>query len=480
MGEELPKPQIKGHTVVSRRRFLGLVARVATLACIPQVLTSSTSSVQLGESGFSREVLCPLGQNVLVIDFAPEKQSENFSQEQFPDNERLVKRALGDKYMTNEEIVRTYDIDLSPATNSKLQLFEKIQALYKENPMLAIVLAFKPHYFDHGKDVGETMTDIWKRYRLHGKPVLHPIQELLGNFRYDDDRLHNHGFFGSVDPEKVIETLKMYPSQEIVNFSWQFGDLGYFYVQRRRSVPSSLSWETTKMQQDGNSVYFSNFSNETLIPAVENGRLVVKNQNGEIIEEAGTPEKAAEIAYKRYEKTLPLEELANPQVQVVDGYTKDTAEKNLPTLFKVCQTFPERLFIAAAGNENDDMLNAREHLKEIWPENLILVAEGNSLDQEGDDKGKFFTRIYGADVYVDNDNWKIAHGSSFSTPLVSAIASMMKDKKHMNVRQIREAILNELSDQMAYHTPPVRFSGKDGTDIPGRLLSIEKVGKMME
>lgn len=111
-------------------------------------------------------------------------------------------------------------------------------------------------------------------------------------------------------------------------------------------------------------------------------------------------------------------------VTLNSAYLPPTVYRNLQGLFRICHAYPHRIFIAAAGNNGEDLRGALRQLEIEGerPSNLLLVAEEGENPQ-----GKPIPKngVYGADIYVDNSSFNAPEGSSFSAPIISAFAKKM-------------------------------------------------------
>jgi hypothetical protein len=118
-----------------------------------------------------------------------------------------------------------------------------------------------------------------------------------------------------------------------------------------------------------------------------------------------------------------------PGMMAIGAYTKDRVKENLPKLFALCNAIPEKIFIAAAGNFEDDLRGFTK------PDNLLTVAQWDG------DRKRPGDSVFGADIYVDNYALENGWGSSFSTPVISAVASVLADEG-LPAPQIKEKILS--------------------------------------
>jgi len=249
-----------------------------------------------------------------------------------------------------------------------------------------------------------------------GKPQLYPLQSLINPklVEFGRDKLDNSMLSISLEPEPIVKVLKNFPQQKVVNLSLQVGKMGFVY------------------------------------------------------EEKWLEPQAREISPGVYEEKTIVQTYETPQVKTQDAYTLENAQENLPKLFELCRSFPDKLFVAACGNTRDDIREARKLLASDWPNNLLLIGEWDDTfkyRQGNSDYGY----VYGADIYVDNQSLGLEHGSSFSTPVVGALASIMMNQG-LTVEETKEKILHSCdSKKFPEYSPKI----KGYTDQETQVLNLD-------
>lgn len=151
---------------------------------------------------------------------------------------------------------------------------------------------------------------------------------------------------------------------------------------------------------------------------------------------------------KMDEKELVLLAPEERGVTFTDGYYGEETENNVLELVKVANNHPEKMFVVAGGNpfyfngtKFPDIREARRKLTEekLWPDNLIVVGfKGKESGQEG--LGSF-----GADVYVSWEDLKklgFSQASSYATPVVSEIVSLLIARGYNTHQKVREALIS--------------------------------------
>lgn len=106
--------------------------------------------------------------------------------------------------------------------------------------------------------------------------------------------------------------------------------------------------------------------------------------------------------------------------RIESALSGDNAQNSMQEFAKVANAFPATLFVAAAGNNGEDLRRIQEEQSQPWPKNGLFVAEWGE-DQPADN-------ILGADLYVDSGSFGIQPGSSFATPVVAGLAASIMDE----------------------------------------------------
>lgn len=265
----------------------------------------------------------------------------------------------------------------------------------------------------HGKAVKSVFEETLKKAGYKTEVIINPLHNAfdLDNIEQVEDELGNEGFFFNIDHREIIEALRARSEQQVVNFSFQVGKVG-FWIKERIKIGKNLEepFDLPLPDEEGRELVYVGAKGGVRI---ENGKAIGISETGEPIAPM-TVSEYEEFRKKRFEEAQKVRELENPYVEIVGAYSGKDMRANLSKLFEICEAYPDKLFIVAAGNEGEDLSSIN-----LRPNNLLMVAEWNGQEQKPKDD------VYGADIYVDNEAWKIGRGSSFSTPVVSARASVL-------------------------------------------------------
>jgi len=327
--QEKPKPVQDRPQNPARRSFLKGLAGLAGLAAIGQI-PDTPRNIPAPEAENKEKVF---GEPKLtIVDVDPN----------IP-NERLVKQALGEKFILKDQLRAEFGEDYK-------NKWSEIGQKYPE----ALMYAFVEKYFTHGKDVSAVTEDIWKRIGLGNKKArLIPLQTILDqqSVKTIKDSEENPGVSVNFDPQKVIDILKDDPNQ-VVNMSFQVGNVDLYAVTHRQKELLGAPSEEMLLEDDEGNYYPGARS-----ISVENNQKVYLNEKGEKVAPV-----SPEDYQKRQEQERGVKETLTTSTKIEGAYSKDKAKENLPKLFEVCKAYPDKLFVAAAGNEGEDL---REALKQI-------------------------------------------------------------------------------------------------------------------
>jgi hypothetical protein len=162
-------------------------------------------------------------------------------------------------------------------------------------------------------------------------------------------------------------------------------------------------------------------------------------------------------------QNVKVVDIPKPSIEENEAYTKEKATENLPKLFKVCDAFPDKLFVVALGNNYNDIREARQQLAEHWPENLLIIGEWGDEYWNNAPRG----RCHGGDLYVELEPLGITTwGSSNATPVISAIASDLW-RQGLTIPQIKQRILS--------YCDPHEYTDQYGQTVKTVVLNKEKV-----
>lgn len=389
--EQPPQPTIpkKG---ITRRGFLklglGVVAgAAATIVAknIPFPLPDSPSQPQE-----TKEPLKTLSSNVVIIDFAPNEPREGISQTEFPNRELLASPNI-------PEDVKDYITD---------------------------------SFGSHGENVASAMRKTWERFGFTSTVNLHPVQNALDSQNIEvspeveiPPTGFGHKYFLTIDHTKLAEITRQYPDQKVVNLSLQLGKVGVARIEKEKTVGNYELPPGGYIDEDGILSVFGNAG----VSATESG-LKPMTPSGEVTEPINKSEYEA-LKKEKEESVTEITSLETPILRKIEAYSREEVEQNLPHLFELCKAFPDKLFVAAAGNEGEDLRGMQDR-----PANLLIVAEWNRWETKPEHD------VYGADIYVDNSALTLPHGSSFSTPAIAALGSIFTNQG-LSIEETRQRIL---------------------------------------
>lgn len=478
---ELREPQnIKESTQTFSRRLFLKAAVASTAAAAIELVADKVGIAQAQIPQEDKDVMPSLNNQrkdaakekelkkvnfpITQIDIAPSYPVGEFKQKDFISNEELVKKLL--------------------ANNPK-----------KDDPETQeVVDHFINRYFQHGEYVGNVMIERWEKegYRNGGIDII-PLQltfdersfNLLGN-----DSIGNPQFSMYISAQKLIDLLRDDPNL-IVNMSFQIGtvnakvtkyELGHtseqqdavdkqFYEQFPQDPNvRNLSY----VDKNGESLNFP----DTYLQNSDPDHHVYKDKQGNYINPM-TDLEAQDYSVKKENKKLQFEQTAlaalpkvvvpneTPDFVITGAYSKENAEQNLPELFKVCAAYPNKMFVVAAGNEGEDIRFAMEKLGYIKPKNLLIVGQWG---KDGfTDRNVPAWDTYGADIYVDNTQYDLKEGSSFSTPFISSYLSLLNEKG-LTIDEAKQRVISACETRT--------FTDKDGNEQTAKVFNPDLLGDL--
>jgi hypothetical protein len=246
-------------------------------------------------------------------------------------------------------------------------------------------------------------------------------------------------------PQTLIGLLKDYRNR-VINCSFQVGEIKLINEKLCVELPTVIQpffvYETNEQGEPVNTEFV--YINE------RPDHMVITSDNGQPIYDSGEP--LRRLTKEQYNNIITenIREAENQakiveghSIKVIGAYDRSLAEQNLPKLFEVCQSYPDKLFVVAAGNEEEDLGEALERLAGQRPDNLLIVGQWTEgLFYRG---GAPTYHVQGADIYVNNSSLGAPDGSSFSTPVISAWAEMLMRKglaMEDTVAKIRQSCTN--------------------------------------
>lgn len=449
-----PKPKPSG---ISRRNLLkagfALGIGAAVRSSVPKpVEFLARATVQAPKSSAvpteeTREVLKPIQENVVMIDFAPDSPDERIKQTEYPNNTVLMRAILQDDYVSPEQLNREFGLESLDVQT--LDNHNKLRQIPDKYPKAGLIYGFAFNFQNHGERVAETMTKAWQFVGATSKPSMIPAQKLIEidsvNFR--DDELGNNGVFFQINTEAAIEALRkarqLDPNLKVINLSLQLGEMGLVFAKKEKKVTGTMPQFVRNIDEEGQEPgWFLNNTGKwaVRVDKLKDGSFVFVTEDGENI-----PITTARMTRKEYlklqkttiEENTEVVESEYPDFEVMGAYSRDRVEQNIQELFKICEAFPDMAVVAASGNWQDDLRPAREGLS--WPSNLIVVGEwhGRELNTNG---------VEGADIYFSSS--LLPSGSSFSTAAVSSIVSFLA-AQGLNTEEIKSILMN-LTEERVY------------------------------
>lgn len=406
---DVQKPPQKGTRKLPK--FLGKVGRAAVVGAtilslqgsnpVQQPSNDMTSSSRSELSGSKEKISFP--PSVTSIDVAPSVPISGIKQDSFISREEMLKKLTG--------------------------------SVPKE--MQGLLMQFEDIYFPHGEKVVGSMRKVWDqdRYEFGDVSVL-SLQRILDSSSLSSsiDKDGNERLTVNFNSKRIMELLKS-NSNKVINMSFQVGDVGL------------IKRTTTDVENIGDFNYYESLSkgmqlgaDGNVYPGAVRIRLLGKDEQ---IRVNAQGEKVDPIPEKEYQKQLEKEGkikiVTSTSLSIEGAYTKENALKNLPELFRVCRAYPDKLFVVAAGNEKEDLRDALSQLKKIRPNNLLIVAQWSKGSYDGKDYELPTEGVQGADIYVNNKDFGVDDGSSFSAPVISAKAAELIEKGY-SIEQVRNMI----------------------------------------
>lgn len=411
---EAQKPA-EGSKDISRRDFLRqalhIMGAVAAASLLPNLIpkNAATQAPAPGEpTPAPAETPKPKEKeetaSILTIDF-------------FDGFEQFINQVLKDRFPeveSSEQILAKIGVK-DPTTEKGLK--EGVPT--SEAEALALFLTgLKIHYESHGKTVIQARQKAEELFgntpecgsppkNLNEASLLEAVQ--IGDLIFDD-KLKNPTFYYQVSAD-VVERLIGQSSDDCVNMSFELGEFAttykmYFLEKKHPEIDYRDVPHENKLVIDGK---------ETI---------TYENMKGQEF----TKEEAEKIIAEFKEREVKLLEPKDRDIKAEDGYEGKNTFSNLSLLAALVKKYPDKFFIAAAGNPTagiPDITEARKRLAQEnkWPDNLLTVGVYGPT-QWGDR-----TYAFGADLYVQAEDLKklgFPEASSFATPVVTEIVSQLR------------------------------------------------------
>lgn len=395
------------------------------------------------ESAAEKE-LKPFNPNVTIIDAAPDHQVEGIIQDKFINNDDMIKNMLGDKYIPRAQLIQEFGADYE-------QKWREITDKYPQ----AILYLYADTYLNHGKDVAEVMEKTWNTLGLQSTGIdMLPLQSSFSqeNVKFSQDNLGNVKATITFDPQNDIALLKNDPNL-IISGSYEEGDVDLIFEKRFKDIPNHHIPSPQYEENTTGSINLDKiYVGDNLVYWKQRDKEVPKTPQGQEITPISVDEykRMVDNAKAEARKNAPIIEAKKAELKIVGAYDKTKAIDNLPKLFELCNAYPDKLFVRAAGNTGEDFREAFKKLGGNIPNNLILVAEWDSLNGS-DFKGRPRHNVQGDIdniIYVHNSKFGAPEGSSFSTPIISAYADVLS-RNGFTIEEIRKQIF-EASDIVLY------------------------------
>ncbi|KKR29310.1 MAG: hypothetical protein UT61_C0033G0007 [Candidatus Woesebacteria bacterium GW2011_GWA1_39_8] len=180
-------------------------------------------------TGEKRELPAYLPTNTLILDFAPETTTSGIIQEEFPNNEEVLKKILGDKYLSEWELKIALGLETINSGNLPQAIKKYPEAILARETMKEVRL--------HTPKVVRAMDRIWNMIGIDSDPYVLPIQNELGpgNIKFtegtDSIRMDL-----SIEPDQIFtpvrDVLKENPGLQVLNLSFQMGVSSVVYDLR--------------------------------------------------------------------------------------------------------------------------------------------------------------------------------------------------------------------------------------------------------
>ena len=365
------------HTQLDRRSFV----RAAFAA--PFFLSPSRAPFLSSTESCVREIIPnpELSDRMLVVDFSPQSCRPYLSHETIFPNEKLMGDMALDIIDPGNRALYEFLLQTADEADVLGHLREKILTMY---PDLTPVAAKLDEVQGHGEIVGETVESVLRTRKIEAVPTIRALQEMYDDVEATEDELGNRVFSARLNTEKFINKLYEYPDVDLINFSWQVGEVGVKIVTRARDDQGNI---------------------RVLIPPR--------------VEYLGAYRK--ETAYKHLTELAKVCKAHENKLFIVaaGNHGDDLREA--------------RAIMKAEGN---------------WPENVLVVGEWFPKERMKDDTGEWIYKLnaFGADLYVETNDQKYntrdERGSTVATAIIFAnIAYLMS--RGLSPKKAKQKILEE-------------------------------------
>jgi len=416
-----------------------------------ELLTNPKNSVDESgqpEATAEKKELIEISPNTLVLDFAPTSQKKGTTQTIMPPSPDEMVQLLFEGAVSKQKLKEEFGVDF--ITNKEA---------FKKYPREVLGYSAMGVYEGHGNFVHSIIEGMQNGLGYKQTVGIIPVQQFVDskNVQFIHDEFGNKGFSLTIDHKKIIEGLKN-TNQKIVNFSLQFGPVGFIYKEKEamKLNVGFKAYPTADYKEEyvpEGTIHTGATNSEDSKRGYEN---TYEDKDGKRVYPI-TPEEYEKIKkQKEVDIVGKVEDLERPKIEQLPAYTKENAHEHLAKLFEICAAYPDKFFVAAAGNHGDDLRSVTNR-----PSNLLLVQQDGYGDIQGADMA-----VNNSEVVPFSDN-----GSSISTAIVSSAASILADRG-MKPEEIKKKIL-ELTE-----VENRRY--KDGNDYQIRKLDIDKAKELLK
>lgn len=386
--------------------------------------------------------------------------------------EALLRQNVGEYYPPRRlliELAEDTGLTVLDLLGNEERRNKALVGFYRRRPeLLESILAYRlqEHHANHGYNVAAAMNRALHRLGYQIQPHILPMQNLIGEVRITDDSDSNREVSFEIDDSSLITLLMRYPKQKIVNLSFEVGRVGVRVVDYVEQIDQSiLNGFRAVVNEDKGEVYIGVVN----IRTTQDGVIYVDKDGNEV--EPITLEQYEQLRREAVERATQKVELEEPKIEIFGAYeTYDEAMTNIRRLYKICSEFPDKLFVVAIGNNNEDLSRVQVDLADEKPDNVIIVGAWTQREYP---RGE----THGADIYVRPYELGLLNAASFATPVIAGIAARIL---HMNPQfEPKDIIsyLEELTDIIQYR----RWSRATQMyfDDTARILSLEKMERLV-
>ena len=374
-------------------------------------------------------------------------------------------------------------MEFGPYAFTEEKIKKDITTKYPEYGLvLAGMMAFTPH----GTSVSRCHSSFARNFGYQALPVPFSIQDgLQVTNLHAQDHLGNPSVNLHLSVDYLIKKLANQKNKKIVNLSLQVGDLAI--THKRKKIHSVIDNTYISLEKRRLTHYQNNegeylfYNPETYTPEEVDGVVYLMNiLTG--LESATDDEEIVHVSEDQYSpylfdqqnqilhETLTLDEIDNSQspfYEIQGAYTSEFGAQNIHELFRLVETFPDKLFVVAAGNYGDDLRPLREQFSDIWPENLIIIGHWNSSLSYPRMYGTY--DVFGADIYFDATQYGHEPGNSMSTAVLSAAASIL-EKNGIPIEDIKKELLSMCQSVEIETSPSIPYNSTNIEDYINAYL----------